>query len=67
MLISAHYVEKIVKDKRNIFGIIKNTKINLRGYIWKQNYECPFTDRKGAYVKIKKFGKKKYQDAYFIL
>lgn len=67
LLISAHYVESIIKSKRNIHGIIKDEKICLRGYKWVQNYECPFTDRKGAYVKVRKYGKRKYHDAFFII
>jgi len=66
-LISVHYIEKIVKGKRNTYGLIKNEKINLKGYIWKKNYDCPFGDKKGAYVRVKKYNKFKYDDAYFFI
>lgn len=66
MLVSTHYVDSIVADKRGIRGRIGKSSVNLRGYKFIENYVCPFTNRKGAYVKIKKVKNKKYIDAYFI-
>ena len=66
MLVSTHYVDSIVADKRGIRGRIGKSSVNLRGYKFIEDYVCPFTNRKGAYVKIKKVKNKKYIDAYFI-
>ena len=66
MLVSTHYVDSIVANKRGIRGHLGKSTINLRGYRFIEDYECPFTNRKGAYVKFKKVNKTKYIDAYFI-
>ena len=66
MLVSTHYVDSIVANKRGIRGRLGKSTINLRGYRFIEDYTCPFTDRKGAYVKLKKVNKTKYIDAYFI-
>ena len=66
MLISAHYIESIVKHKRGIIGYHDDQIINLKGYKLKKDFHCPFTDRIGAYVKVKTYNKIKYYDAYFI-
>ena len=66
MLVSTHYIDSIVANKRGIRGHIGKSSVNLRGYKFIEDYVCPFTNRKGAYVKIKKVKNKKYIDAYFI-
>ena len=66
MLVSTHYVDSIVANKRGIRGHLGKSTINLRGYRFIEDYVCPFTNRKGAYVKFKKVNKTKYIDAYFI-
>lgn len=66
MLVSTHYIDSIVANKRGIRGCIGKSSVNLRGYKFIEDYVCPFTNRKGAYVKIKKVKNKKYIDAYFI-
>lgn len=67
MLISAHYVESIIRHKRGVIGFNGNTRISLRGYFWDKNFLCPFTERKGAYIRRKDFNKIKIIDAYFLL
>ena len=67
MLTSTHYVEEMVKHKRVVVAYMGYSIVHLIGYKWKADFECPFTDRKGAYIKRKDYKKYKIIDAYFLL
>jgi hypothetical protein len=67
MLTSAHYVEEIIKHKRVTIAYMGNSIIHLVGYKFDTEFLCPFTNRKGAYIKRKDYKKYKIIDAYFLL
>jgi len=67
MWTSAHYVDGFIKQRRGIMAYSENTHTYLKGYKWDTEYHCPFTERKGAYIKRKDFKKIKIIDAYFLL
>lgn len=67
MFTSAHYAEKIVRHKRVTVAYMGKNITHLIGYKWREDFRCPFTDRKGAYIKRKDYKKYKIIDAYFLL
>ena len=67
MYVCVHYLDSIVKHKRGIYGVIQDNITKLNDYHFDKNFECPFINKKGGYVKIIKHNKIKYKDVYIII
>ena len=66
-MIVVHYIESAIAHKRGYIAFTDKDVYKLKGYKWDSEIECPFSSRKGAFVKPFKYKKKILKDAYFFL
>ncbi len=65
-MIAVHYLDFFIKTKTSKKGVLGKEIINFKDYNWRKNFMCPFTNKKGAFIKKIKIKKIKVIDAYFL-